>query len=241
VSTARPTLARACQRMRHARPNGCSTWAAVWVGSAAMLLAACSGLQSRKPAAQTYLLAVRAAAAPDAASSSGLHSIQVARPQARPGLDTERIAVLQSGGRADYYARAQWAGALPDVVESLIVDRLRAAGHWPAVESSRSAFPADYLLQVRIAAFEAHAERPNAAPSVTVRLQCTLGDRAEREVLRAFTAEASSDAAGNRMTALVAAFETAANTALDQLEAQVASVLGALPEARVPLRKSQAP
>jgi len=177
-----------------------------------------------------------AAAAPDSspAPARASLSIQVARPQARPGLDTERIALLQPGHRGDFYAGSQWPGALPDVVESLIVDRLRAARHWPVVEGSRRAFPAEYLLQVRIARFEASTATEGAAPGVAVTLQCILGDRTDRKVLSEFTVEGSAQADANRMGAVVAAFEKATNAALDQLEMQAWSAVSTQP------KKSQA-
>ena len=44
---------------------------------------------------------------------------------------------------------------LPDVVETLAVDTLRASGAWAAVHESPSPFSADYLLQINIRRFEA--------------------------------------------------------------------------------------
>jgi ABC-type uncharacterized transport system auxiliary subunit len=51
-------------------------------------------------------------------------------------------------------------------------------------------------------------------------LDCIVGRREGREVVRSFLAEATVPAAANKLSAVVAAFETATNTALDSLSTQ---------------------
>ena len=181
-----------------------------------------AGLHSSAPSPQTYLLKVME---PPAREDQGTQqqpkaSIQISRPQARPGLDTDRIAIVKPGHKGDYYASAQWAGAVPDVVESLLIDRLRASRRWTVVQSSRNAFPADYLLQVRVSSFDAEYTDEKSAPRVTVAMDCTIGRRVDREMLAAFSVTGTALADANRLGAVAAAFETAANAALDQLDAQ---------------------
>ena len=194
---------------------------------AAFVCACSAGLHSSAPAVQTYLLKAVAPGADPAAARAGkpTASIQISRPQARPGLDTERIAVIRPDHRGDYYAAAQWAGAVPDVVESLVIDRLRSAGTWSVVQDSRSAFPADYLLQIRVLSFDAEYADEKASPRITVAMDCTLGRRVDREVVAAFSVAATVAAEENRLRSVVAAFETAANAALDQLDTQAAAAL----------------
>jgi len=193
----------------------------------AAFVGACSaGLHSSAPAVQTYLLKAAPRADPPAERpGKPTASIQVSRPQARPGLDTERIAVIRPNHRGDYYAAAQWAGAVPDVVESLVIDRLRSAGTWSVVQGSTTAFPADYLLQMRMLSFDAEYADEKTAPRITVAMDCTLGRRADREVLAAFAVAATVAAEENRLGSVVAAFEAAVNAALDQLDTQAAAAL----------------
>jgi ABC-type uncharacterized transport system auxiliary subunit len=203
--------------------------------SLVLLVSGCSGLlKSEAPPVQVYVL--RAAASPNraaaeqaqaldtarAASASGSlpsatsapPTLQVPRPQADPGLNTELITLVQSDHRMDRYAGSSWAGNLTDVVETLAVDTLRASGHWSAVHDAPSPFSADYLLQINIRRFEADYTSGGDAPKVYVTLDCTIARRLGRELLTSFVAEGVADADANRMSSVIAAFEKAANIAL---------------------------
>jgi len=199
-------------------------FAMVLVGA---LVSGCSGLLHKdEPPVQVYYL--RAAASPqlaaseqkqglDAAKASPVEappSLQVPRPQADPGLANELITLVRSDHRMDRYAASSWPGALPDVVETLAIDTLRASGHWSAVHDAPSPFTADYLLQINIRRFEADYTSGNEAPKVYVTLDCTIARRLGRELLTSFIAEGTADASANKMSDVVAAFEKAANLAL---------------------------
>lgn len=150
----------------------------------------------------------------DRASSAVPPTLQLPRPQADPGLATELITLVQSDHRMDRYADSSWAGALPDVVETLAIDTLRASGDWSAVHDAPSPFTSDYLLQINIRRFEADYTSGAANPKVYVTLDCTIARRIGRELLTSFVAEGVADAQENRMSAVVSAFEKAANQAL---------------------------
>jgi cholesterol transport system auxiliary component len=179
--------------------------------------------ESPKQAAAGEAQALSTARSTAAAESSGGSSsdeeaspptLQVPRPQADPGLSTELITLVQSDHRMGHYAGSSWPGALPDVVETLAIDTLRASGHWSAVQDAPSPFSADYLLQINIRRFEADYTGGGEAPKVYVTLDCTIARRLGRELLTSFVAEGVADAEANKMSAVVAAFEKAANAAL---------------------------
>ena len=198
--------------------------------SMGVLVSGCSGLlHSDDPPVQMYLL--RAAVSPTlaateqaqaldvarsaaGASANAPPSLQIPRPQADPGLATELITLVQSDHRMDHYAGSSWPAALPDVVETLAIDTLRASGKWSAVHDAPSPFTADYLLQINIRRFEADYTSGGEAPKVHVTLDCTIARRIGRELLTSFAAEGVADAEANKMSAVVAAFEKAANMAL---------------------------
>jgi cholesterol transport system auxiliary component len=207
----------------------------IFLMSTALLIAGCSDLlRSEAPPVQVYVL--RAAASPAraaaeqalaldtartaSASSTGSPSVsspptlQVPRPQADPGLNTELITLVQSDHRMDRYAGSSWAANLQDVVETLAMDTLRASGNWSAVHDAPSPFSADYLLQINIRRFEADYTGGGEAPKIYVTLDCTIAGRLGGELLTSFVAEGVADAEANKMSAVVAAFERAANTAL---------------------------
>jgi cholesterol transport system auxiliary component len=205
--------------------------------SMVLMVSGCSGLlKSEAPPVQVYVLrasapparaaaeqaqaldsARTAAAEPGssaAPSKASPPTLQVPRPQADPGLATELITLVQSDHRMDRYAGVSWAGIVPDVVETLAIDTLRASGEWSAVHDAPSPFSADYLLQINIRRFEADYTGGGEAPKVYVTLDCTIARRIGRELLTSFVAEGVADADANRMSSVVAAFEKAANIAL---------------------------
>lgn len=213
-------------------------------------LAGCSGgLRSDAPAVQTYYLRVASAmpapssapaqgsggsggsaAAPGSGGSASARatsagSLQVIRPQFAPGLASDAIVVVQPDRRLDTFAASRWPAPLPDVVESLVMETLRSRSEFATVVDSRSAFPADWLLQVRIRRFEAEYASAGGVPRAVVALDCTLGRRSDREIVASFTAEGAAQAADNRLGAVVAALEQAAGMALDVIAARSAETV----------------
>ena len=188
----------------------------------ASLIGACStGFHSSSPSTLSYVLraapaggATTTAATPSANPQPAPVSLRVMRPAAGPGLDTDRIAVLQPEARLDYFTGSRWAAALPDVVEALAVEILQGSGAWSAVQGSRAAFTADYELEITIRRFEADASAGSGAPTVQVIFDCALVRRADRALLSSFAVQASEQASANRMGAVVASFDQAANSAL---------------------------
>src|SRR5580693_3338237 len=115
-----------------------------------LLLGACSGFKSNEPAVQTYLLRPALPARVATAAPVSDATLTVMLPVATPGLEGERIALLQGGQRLDWYRDARWSGELPLLVQSSIIDAVRAGGRFAAVESEDAPFGSPYLLQVEI-------------------------------------------------------------------------------------------
>ncbi len=203
---------------------------ALLTACAALAATGCTGLfHSTAPPEQTFLLrapAPPAAAAPAAppgaalASPAALPSIRVSQPGADPGLNSSRIILVQADHRLNFYSGSRWAGPVPDLVEALTVETLRASGGWQSVQDADSPFPSDYLLRIRVRRFEADYTGGGPAPEVHVVLDCVVGQREGREVLASFIAQGSATAAADRMSAVVAAFEQATDEALTSLAQQ---------------------
>lgn len=200
--------------------------ALILAGSCLALTACGSLLDSTLPAPQAYILRLPAhtASAP-AATAAG--SLLVQRPEAGPGLASEKIALLRSGQRFDFYAASLWAAPAPDLVESVLVDRLRDTGMFSAVFDDSSPYAPAYNLRCGMRRFEADYTPGGKVPTVHVALDCTLGRHRDRALLASFTAEGSSPAAEDRLGAVIVGFEAATSTALAEMERQIASALGA--------------
>jgi ABC-type uncharacterized transport system auxiliary subunit len=177
-----------------------------------------SGLNSKTPAPQRYLLQAQLTSA--AAPARSAASVQVLRPSAAPGLAGSGIAVLRSGSRLDFYSNADWAADVPVALQGLIIDALRMAGGFATVESDSGPFAAQYVLSLDLEHFEASYEQAGP-PTVQVTLICTLGRRSDRSVLVSFTAQGTARADADRMQAVIAAFERATSEALSQVAQSV--------------------
>ena len=181
-----------------------------------LLLSACSGVfESDLAAPQTYVLRLPATPAPEPNTSGG--TLLVQRPEASPGLASERIALLRSEQRFDFYAASRWAAPAPDVIESVMVDTLRATGAFSAVFDDSAPFSPRYNLRCTLRRFEADYTKSGGEPTVFVALDCTLGRHRDRELLASFTATGSAAARDDRLNAVVAAFESATAAAMSEL------------------------
>ena len=186
------------------------------LASACLPLISCSGVfESDLAAPQAYVLRLPPVPAPEPGATAG--RVVVQRPDASPGLESERIALLRSEQRFDFYAASRWAAPAPDIVESVIIDSLRATGAFSAVLDDSAAFAGRYSLRCMLRRFEADYTRGSGAPTVFVTLDCTLGRRRDRELLASFTAQGSARAAEDRLNAVVAAFEAATAAAMSDL------------------------
>jgi cholesterol transport system auxiliary component len=196
-----------------------STAPVLAAGLSALVSAGCANFHSDQPALQVYALepAFAAPAAPDAAAPT----LQVLRPLAAPGLDTAEIALARGGQRLDYYAGSRWPGPLPDLLQSLTIEALRASGKFRSVQPDSSAFAADLVLQLEILRCQA-VYAGDGPPSVQVQLLATVGRRSERAILATVSAESTVPAADNRMQPVVAAFQAAVGAALKDLASHVA-------------------
>jgi cholesterol transport system auxiliary component len=183
---------------------------------ATLALSGCSGVfESDLAAPQAYVLRLPPATPPAAAGTAG--SVLVQRPEAGPGLDSERIALLRSEQRFDFYAASRWAAPAPILVESLMIDAVRASGAFSTVLDDSAPFAPRYNLRCALRRFEADYTRGGRAPTVFVALDCTLGRHRDRELLASFTAQGSAVASEDRLNSVVAAFEAATTAAMAEL------------------------
>jgi len=186
-----------------------------------VLLAGCGGLlRSTAPAEQTFRLR---SALPAVSSVAAIKTtLQLLPVAVQPGLDTTRIALVRPGNRLDWYADARWAGPLNDVVTALLAQSLRDSGRFAQVATDAAAMDADMVLAVTVRRFEAEQSAEGVLPVAQVRLECTLSSLTAHRQLAAFTATAAVPAGANRLTAVVAALEQAAQQAVAEVVEQAA-------------------
>ncbi len=169
---------------------------------------------------QVYYLRATAVPAGAAAPAPVAASLRFNHPNVTPGLESSQIMLVQSDRRMSFYLASRWAAPTGSLIESIAVEKLRGSGVWRSVGDSASGFPSDYVLQVTVRRFEADYTGGGTAPDVRVVLDCIVGKREGREVIASFLATGTATAAANRQTAVVAAFEQAANAAIDTMSTQ---------------------
>ena len=189
-------------------------WFVVLTGA----LAGCGGLfHSNARPEQVYYL--RATPIPPGAAPVAT-SLRFNRPTTSPGLDSADIVTLQPDRRMSFFLASRWPAPTSYMVEMLAVEKLRGSNLWQSVADSNSSWPSDYVLQVVVRNFEADYTSGGTNPVIHVVLDCIVGKREGREVIGSFLAEGSAPASANKMSAVIPAFETAANAAIDSMTTQ---------------------
>ena len=181
----------------------------------ALVLAACTGslLQTKRSRPVAYQLAVRGGARGPAVAAD----VKVLTPLVHAGLDSDRIAAAYPDRRLDYFAGARWSAPLDETLGELAVEEFRARSGLRNAVPDGSALQPRYWLEIEVVSFEARYGRDGGPPTVDAHFVARVGDSTGRRTLARIDARAEQSADANRMGAIVAAFEAAADRALGQI------------------------
>lgn len=185
----------------------------------ALTLGGCISLLPKTEPAQLYRFGPVPAAAAPAATTPPAATVGLLKPPANFARATagDRILTVE-GPRAAYVAEARWmapAALLFDEVVAQAYD----ANPGPARLVSRGEMArADYVLRLDVRNFEAVYEAgPKAAPVAVVRVRAVVTRTADRALIGEQVFEARAPAAENRVSAIVAAFDTAVGDVVPKL------------------------
>ena len=192
---------------------------------AAACVAACTGSLFKSKAAPPTVFMLRMRTDAAAAAPEMPVDLAVLKPRLRPGLESDRIAVLYPDRHLDYFADARWSGPLAEVLQDFALQELHEHAHLRTVSSDSSVFASAYWLEIEVTDFQAEYAGGAAAPTVHVTMQARLGSSGERRILGQFSAQAQQSAAENRLTAIVDAYAHAADAAMQELVAHVDDTL----------------
>jgi ABC-type uncharacterized transport system auxiliary subunit len=138
--------------------------------------------------------------------------------RAIPGLDTDRILMKGPGAKLNYYAGARWPDHLPEIVTVLVRLSLESSGRFNRVRSSSQMSRDEWSLDLELREFFAVVTTAGTPLQVHVKLvghvNCGSGNAA---VSAATTAPAQED----RLSEIIAAFQSATDNALIGLGAQL--------------------
>ena len=193
-----------------------------WLGASlammVLLLSGCAGDLLRSKVEEPTLYTLRA----DGVATANVAypvTLRVALPQAAPGLDTDRIAVLKTPV-LDYYLGARWSGDAAQVVQSYLISYLQTGGGYKNVVSDAVAVDADYSLVLELRDFQAEYASKKT-PVVHVALAGALVDVKQRRTVAVLQSTGSVMVADNRLDAVIDAF----NQAMQQVSAQLVTQL----------------
>lgn len=194
------------------------------IGSAALiaasvgLCAGCSLIGRAEAPAVSYVLRSTITSSSQAMAAPVL---KLSAVQAAPGYDTDRILMLRADRSLDFFAASRWATSVPRLVEHLAVEVWRSNGATATFDSA-APVSAGHVLRITVQRFDVEGEAGSVSRTARVRLRGTLQNTADRAVLADLQVDGVAPVTAERMSLIVAAFESAANEALVQLYRQVA-------------------
>jgi len=205
----------------------------------ALCLAGCGSLfQSKAAPPAVYVLSRGAGSSASGAPAAGGPpaatipvDLTVLKPRLRPGLESDRIAVLYPDRHLDYFAGARWSGPLGEVLQDLAVQEFRDHANLRSVRGDASVFISAYWLEIEVADFQAEYSSA-ATPTVHVHFLARVGSSGNRRILGEFEANAQQPAAENRLSAIVDAYAHAADAAWGEIVAHADETLAKVSEAR---------
>jgi ABC-type uncharacterized transport system auxiliary subunit len=190
-----------------------------------ILLAACTGSLFRDKAIPPSVYLLSAGAAAPAPEPQIPADLSILRPRVRTGLESDRVAALYPDRRLDYFADARWSGPLDRVIHDLAVQTFLAQATVRNVSADSTVFASGYWLEIEVLDFQAEYTAGADAPTVNVRLVGRIGSAGDRRVLARFDANSRQAAADNRLTAIIAAYEGAADATLKEIAGDVAAAI----------------
>ena len=134
-----------------------------------------------------------------------------------PGLDTDRILNLDDRSQLGHYAGAFWADHLPEVLDSLLVRTFEKHGDVSARSTSRAG-EGECLLRLEATKFYGRIDAAGVTDRVEVALAGSLECDGQRRELRAEIEERVGE---NRMSTIVAAFQSALDRSVASLASQL--------------------
>lgn len=183
------------------------------VGTIALGACSRSFLRSDRPPPTSYALSPH----PGARATGIATGLKVLTPIVAPAIDSTRIAASFPDRRFDHFAGARWNAPLDAVIEQLAIGEFRARSGLRTVVPGRSVERPRYWLEIEVVAFQAEYPRRGGPPVVDAHFVARLGDTTTGRVIASIDADARRRATTNRMSAIVAAFESAADAALDRV------------------------
>lgn len=179
------------------------------------MLAGCGGLLPKAPDRPLYRL--NPALALPQAPRRVPALLVVATPSAAAGLDTKRIALINSPVAIDYFADGEWIDRPPFLVKEALIEGFQKSGAFKGVSSEGLGLNADYVLNTDIRDFTAIYDTPGGPPLVRVRIAAELITMPDRNIAAATSVTREARAGAPDLPAIVSAFDRALGDAIQDI------------------------
>lgn len=185
----------------------------------ALALGGCGSLLPKGgPAPRLYTL--NALVAPKQVKEPLPISLKILKPQAAPGLETERIALRKNNNEIDYYADVRWATDAPALLQSALVESFEASHRLRSVSNDLAVLRSDYDLLIELRDFQAEY-KGTQTETARVRLTAKLINTASDEIIKSIPYEQVEPVKSQSINGIVAAFDRAQQAIAQKLVSDI--------------------
>jgi cholesterol transport system auxiliary component len=125
------------------------------------------------------------------------------------GLEGNKIMLMHSPQRLDYFAMARWSAPLSTMVQTSLVESFENSEVLERVSGERAGIKPDYSLLLEVQDFQAEYQEMNEAPIIHIKLVAKLVDYPQRNLRASFTAQTYQQAQENELGDIMQAFDQA--------------------------------
>ncbi len=182
---------------------------------ALLSLTACLSLIKDPDPITTYSL--RHPFAPEQTAGQVGWALTVIRPNSSALLDSNRLAVRPQPNVLQVYKGANWSEAMPDMVQTHIVEAFENSGRIKTVSRQNSGVPADVALLIDIRRFESVYADGAKIPDAVISLHAKLLEYPSNRVIAVQNFSAQVPAASKEVPAVVQAIEQGLNQTTSEM------------------------
>lgn len=172
-----------------------------------LLLAGCAGVFSVGPAPKRMFLNPEPPARMAGTKATQGTQIIVSLPTAWLAVDTDAIALLFPNREIRYLSGVRWAGSVPSLVQSFLIDALSATGAFQGVAGDSTGIYAQVRLSCDIRQFLLRYDDPNQPPTAVFDATFRLINLRNGEIIGTLPVLLTTPATGTSTHELVTASE----------------------------------
>lgn len=144
-------------------------------------------------------------------------ALTVIRPNSSALLDSNRLAVRPQPNVLQVYKGANWSEAMPDMVQTHIVEAFENSGRIKTVSRQNSGVPADVALLIDIRRFESVYPDGAKIPNAVISLHAKLLEYPSNRVIAVQNFSTEVQAASKDVPAVVQAIEQGLNQTTSEM------------------------